>query len=73
MSTESQINVELALPETNKATPFICENFDAYEQEKENDKKTEQLTGTVFEINERTESQKARLIFRNNIRDEVVY
>lgn len=56
MSTESQINVELALPETNKATPFICENFDAYEQEKENDKKTEQLTGTVFEINERTES-----------------
>lgn len=64
MSTESQINVELALPETNKATPFVCENFDAYEQERKMTKKAEQLTGTVFEMNERTEELESKIDFQ---------
>lgn len=45
MSTESQINVELALAETNKATSFICENVDAYEQKRKMTKKLNNWPG----------------------------
>ena len=39
MSTENQIKVELGILETNNATPFICEKFDASEQERKMTKK----------------------------------
>ena len=55
-SSESQIKGELALQDVNKAISFIGEKFDAYEKERrENEKKIEELNGTVSKMNERIE------------------
>ena len=55
-SSESQIKGELALQDVNNAISFIGEKFDAYEKERrENEKKIEELNGTVSKMNERIE------------------
>ena len=55
-SRESQIKGELALQDVNKAISFIGEKFDAYEKERrENEKKIEELNGTVSKMNRRIE------------------
>ena len=52
----SQIKGELALQEVDKAISFIGEMFDAYGQERrENEKKIEELNGTVSKMNEKIE------------------
>ena len=73
-SSKSQIKGELPLQDLNNAISFIGEKFDAYEKErKENEKKFEELNGTVSKMNERIEELETRKIVRNSIPDEIVY
>ena len=61
-SSESQIKGELTLQEANKAISFIGEKFYAYEQERRrNEKKIEELNGTVSKMNERIEELESKI------------
>ena len=64
-SSESQIKGELALQEVNKAISFIGGKFDAYEQERgENEKKIEELNGTVYKMNEKKEELENKIVYQ---------
>ena len=53
---------KVALQDINKAISFIGETFDAYEKERrENEKKIEELNGTVPKIDERIEELRNKI------------
>ena len=62
-SSKSQMKSELGLQEVYKATSFIGEQFDAYEQERrENEKKRkEELNGTMSKMNERIDETENKI------------